>query len=100
MHSSQPCDWIPEPASNHRPAGADIKEMKDKSCNVHFLPYSAEHLYFPFPVAEAYTSNFLSNWEVISKLNKPVIAAVSGYAVCVNVSLDHFALTIVARWRS
>ncbi|KAF9219554.1 ClpP/crotonase [Gyrodon lividus] len=44
-------------------AGADIKEMKDKS------------------FAEAYTSNFLANWEVISKLNKPVIAAVSGYAL-------------------
>ncbi|KAG9312489.1 ClpP crotonase [Chiua virens] len=46
-------------------AGADIKEMKDKS------------------FAEAYTSNFLANWDVVSKLNKPVIAAVSGYAVCV-----------------
>ncbi|KAG8221079.1 ClpP crotonase [Butyriboletus roseoflavus] len=44
-------------------AGADIKEMKDKS------------------FAEAYTSNFLANWEVVSKLNKPVIAAVSGYAL-------------------
>ncbi|KAG6381751.1 ClpP/crotonase [Boletus reticuloceps] len=44
-------------------AGADIKEMKDKS------------------FAEAYASNFLANWEVISKLNKPVIAAVSGYAL-------------------
>ncbi|KAF8555676.1 ClpP/crotonase [Imleria badia] len=44
-------------------AGADIKEMKDKS------------------FSEAYSSNFLSNWDVISKLNKPVIAAVSGYAL-------------------
>lgn len=39
----------------------------------------------PFPVAEAYSSNFLSDWELISKLNKPVIAAVSGYAVRVHV---------------
>ncbi|KIK77317.1 hypothetical protein PAXRUDRAFT_835026 [Paxillus rubicundulus Ve08.2h10] len=31
--------------------------------------------------AEAYTSNFLANWEVVPKLNKPVIAAVSGYAL-------------------
>ncbi|KIK40152.1 hypothetical protein CY34DRAFT_285160, partial [Suillus luteus UH-Slu-Lm8-n1] len=44
-------------------AGADIKEMKDKS------------------FAEAYTTNFLANWEVIAKLKKPVIAAVSGYAL-------------------
>ncbi|KAI6044648.1 ClpP/crotonase-like domain-containing protein [Pisolithus marmoratus] len=44
-------------------AGADIKEMKDKT------------------FAEAYMSNFLANWEVIARLRKPVIAAVSGYAL-------------------
>lgn len=57
--------------------------MKDKSCNVHPYPCAAAHSREPFPilVAEAYTSNFLADWEVISKLNKPVIAAVSGYAV-------------------
>ncbi|KAH0836794.1 enoyl-CoA hydratase [Lanmaoa asiatica] len=44
-------------------AGGDIKETKDKT------------------FAEAYTSNFLANWEVISKLNKPVIAAVNGFAL-------------------
>lgn len=44
-------------------AGADIKEMKDKT------------------FAEAYMANFLANWEVIAKLRKPVIAAVSGYAL-------------------
>ncbi|KAG6334047.1 hypothetical protein ID866_5035 [Astraeus odoratus] len=44
-------------------AGADIKEMKDKT------------------FAETYMSNFLANWEVVSKLRKPVIAAVSGYAL-------------------
>ncbi|EGN99622.1 hypothetical protein SERLA73DRAFT_35166, partial [Serpula lacrymans var. lacrymans S7.3] len=44
-------------------AGADIKEMKDKE------------------FADAYKNNFLSNWELISKLRKPIIAAVSGYAL-------------------
>ncbi|KIJ19242.1 enoyl-CoA hydratase, partial [Paxillus involutus ATCC 200175] len=53
-------------------AGADIKEMKDKS------------------FAEAYASNFLANWEVVSKLNKPVIAAASGYALggCLELALQ------------
>ncbi|KAG1721288.1 ClpP crotonase [Suillus lakei] len=41
-------------------AGVDIKEMKDKS------------------FVEAYTANFLANWEVIPKLKKPVIAALGG----------------------
>lgn len=54
----------------------------------------------PFPVEEAYTSNFIASWDVISKLNKPVIAAVSGYAVGAHIPQDHLALTIVARWWS
>jgi enoyl-CoA hydratase len=62
-------------------AGADIKEMKDKSCDVQFSP-SLRHAHIdPFPVEEAYTSNFIANWNVVSKLNKPIIAAVSGYAL-------------------
>ncbi|KAH7919117.1 ClpP/crotonase [Leucogyrophana mollusca] len=44
-------------------AGADILEMKDKT------------------FADAFTNNFLANWEVITKLRKPIIAAVSGYAL-------------------
>ncbi len=44
-------------------AGADIKEMKDKS----FI--------------EAYSQNFLSEWERIGNIRKPVIAAVAGYAL-------------------
>lgn len=44
-------------------AGADIKEMKDKT------------------FSETYGTDFLGNWTHITKLRKPVIAAVSGYAV-------------------
>lgn len=44
------------------------------------------------PVAEVYTSNFLANWEVISKLRKPVIAAISGYAVGI-ISAGKYLLT-------
>ena len=45
-------------------AGADIKEMKDKT----FL--------------EAYRENFITDgWERVSQCDKPVIAAVSGYAL-------------------
>ena len=44
-------------------AGADIKEMKDKT------------------YVGAYTENFLSNWDRLSKCRLPVVAAVSGYAL-------------------
>lgn len=45
-------------------AGADIKEMKSKS------------------FAEVYGGDFITrNWEGVSRLRKPVIAAVSGYAL-------------------
>jgi len=44
-------------------AGADIKEMKDK----HF--------------AEVFKTNFLASWSSMMKLRKPVIAAVSGFAL-------------------
>ncbi len=32
-------------------------------------------------VSDVYKNNFLENWSVMSKLRKPVIAAVSGFAV-------------------
>lgn len=60
-------------------AGADIKEMKDKT------------------FADAYKGDFLGNWARISQIRKPVIAAVSGYAVrtsslvalfCILISFD------------
>ena len=45
-------------------AGADIKEMKDKT------------------FVEAYSENFITDgWERVSQCKKPVIAAVSGYAL-------------------
>jgi len=44
-------------------AGADIKEMKDKS------------------FADVYQNGFLENWQDIARIRKPIIAAVSGYAL-------------------
>ena len=44
-------------------AGADIKEMRDKT------------------FAKAYMENFINKWEVITVCRKPIIAAVSGYAL-------------------
>ena len=44
-------------------AGADIKEMADKS----FI--------------EAYLGNFAADWNCISRARKPIVAAVSGFAL-------------------
>ncbi|KAH7101087.1 ClpP/crotonase [Auriculariales sp. MPI-PUGE-AT-0066] len=44
-------------------AGADIKEMKDKQ------------------FAEAYKNNFLVSWTRMSSIRKPIVGAVSGYAL-------------------
>lgn len=44
-------------------AGADIKEMKDKE------------------FAKAYRENFLGHWAELTRVRKPIIAAVSGYAL-------------------
>lgn len=44
-------------------AGADIKEMKDKR------------------FVQVFDGNFLSHWDRVTKIRKPLIAAVSGYAV-------------------
>jgi len=44
-------------------AGADIKEMRDKN------------------FAEVYKSNFLGSWAKVTTLRKPIVGAVSGYAV-------------------
>ncbi len=44
-------------------AGADIKEMKD------------------FSYMDAYLSDFISDWEQVTRCRKPVIAAVAGFAL-------------------
>jgi len=44
-------------------AGADIKEMKDKD------------------FSEVFKTNYLENWTELTKLRKPIIAAVSGFAL-------------------
>jgi len=44
-------------------AGADIKEMKDKE------------------FADVYKNRFLEDWGLMTKIRKPIIAAVSGYAL-------------------
>lgn len=44
-------------------AGADIKEMKDKT----------------YPLT--YTSDMLSWWENVTKIRKPIVGAVNGYAL-------------------
>jgi len=44
-------------------AGADIKEMKDKT------------------FADVYQNRFLENWQEITTIRKPIIAAASGYAL-------------------
>jgi enoyl-CoA hydratase len=44
-------------------AGADIKEMKDKTAS------------------EAYSTNFLGHWAKMRSIKTPTIAAVSGYAL-------------------
>lgn len=50
-------------ARDSLPAGADIKEMKDKN------------------FSDAYKSNFLGSWIRVTNMRKPIIGAVSGYAV-------------------
>ncbi|KII92015.1 hypothetical protein PLICRDRAFT_36784 [Plicaturopsis crispa FD-325 SS-3] len=44
-------------------AGADIKEMKDK------------------PFSNVYKNDFIGNWQYDTQIRKPIIAAVSGYAL-------------------
>lgn len=47
-------------------AGADIKEMQNQT------------------LQDCYSHNFLSHWDQLTQVKKPIIAAVNGYAVSVN----------------
>ncbi|KAG5456079.1 MAG: ClpP/crotonase-like domain-containing protein, partial [Olpidium bornovanus] len=57
---------LPAPPERVALPGADIKEMKDNT------------------FAQNYKTNFLNHWTYITRIQKPVIAAVNGYAVCSN----------------
>lgn len=59
---------------NFKKAGADIAEMAPKD-------YS-----------ECHKQNFLANWADISKIRKPIIAAVNGYAVSKFILYDYLIL--------
>ena len=56
------CNWN---VISHHPAGADIKEMQSLTFQ------------------NCYSGGFLSHWDQLTRVKKPVIAAVNGYAVSV-----------------
>lgn len=58
------------------PAGADIKEMQNQTFQ------------------DCYSRKFLSHWDRLTHVKKPIIAAVNGYAVSVRPSL------LSARWEA
>lgn len=57
--------------------------------------------------AEVYKSDFLAHWTEVTKFRKPIVAAVSGYAVSgaqarfqvVKLRADASVGSITARWR-
>lgn len=57
---------------------------------------------FGFSDADVYKNKFLEDWGHISQLRKPLIAAVSGYAVRLKILRRHtyyFNSFCAARWR-
>lgn len=68
--------------------------------------FAFSHNWIPFfsPVtrtdADVYKNNFLENWADIPKTRKPIIAAVSGYAVRLNyICLSLQLISVLARRR-
>lgn len=66
-------------------AGADIKEMKDKT------------------FADAYGKNFIENWSNLTRIKKPIIAAVNGFAVSLSriffrLTPSNMKIIVARRW--
>jgi hypothetical protein len=56
--------------------------MKDKSCEyTDTLSAIGARFIYVHPVADVYQNRFLENWQEITTIRKPIIAAVSGFAV-------------------
>ena len=55
--------------------------MKDKQCEQTSSWFYLLNKLPLFKVADVYKNKFLEDWAAITKLRKPLIAAVSGYAV-------------------
>jgi hypothetical protein len=56
--------------------------MKDKDCKSPQSPLSTvRSLTESYADTDVYRNQFLASWETVTKCRKPIIAAVSGYAV-------------------
>ncbi len=63
--------------------------------------------WFRIPAVDVYQNRFLENWQQVSMIRKPVIAAVSGYAVNAGrfhlsnpsaLTLQRYRFPLIARW--
>ena len=62
-------------------AGADIKEMRGKTCESTKRSESMLRL-IVYADQDCTRTDFLAEWHKLANVSKPTIAAVSGYAVC------------------
>lgn len=63
--------------------------------NILICTYHGRHV-----VAEVYKNRFLEDWAEMTRIRKPIIAAVSGYAVCQRFPLyASLILLFFAAWR-